>query len=128
MTTLIRKLTAPFGHMTLEHMDAVESGVVSGLSGLVIGFASRKIPSASTPFALIGAGLIANAGVGYTPLRLGNRETVRTAGDAAIAIGFSKLGEKFAGMGASAHGDHFGMLETSSSFGSDPLQKLAAKL
>jgi hypothetical protein len=120
--------------MTRHHMgeteDAVESGVVSGLAGLTIGFAAKKtgLSESSAPFVLMGLGVLANGAAIASPLKANGRDRARKAGDIAIGIGFSKLGERFASI--SVPGTHHGELNGggSSSFGFDGMLKAAEKL
>lgn len=136
MTSMIRKLSAPLmmgHHLSAEAEDSLDTSVFSGLAGLTIGFASTKMNKNLKPFALIGFGVAGGVGSMYVGLKHVGRERMRAASDAAIAIGFSKVGESMAhglGLKASMTGEletssGFGMLETSSSFGADSRDQMA---
>jgi hypothetical protein len=136
MTSMIRKLSAPLmmGHsLSSEGEDALDTSVMTSLAGLTIGFASVKMSAPVKPFALIGLGMAGGIGSMYVGLKDEGRERMRAASDAALAIGFSKVGEsiaKGAGIKGAMHGEletssGFGMLETSSSFGADSRDQMA---
>jgi hypothetical protein len=124
-TSIIRTL-----HNRLKSGEAKEvlkdSGIPAAM-GLALGYAAGKghLDAGPVPLEALGGGLVMAASF-VAPIPSLHREEVRQTAGNAIAIGFSRLGQKLAhGASATHHGEWD---NTKGGFGTDPLVAASSRL